>query len=597
MRLLLTGLAAIVLGTSTVPGQAAEPPSGSSLDGVRFTYDARAPIRGSPVVHDGVLYAGSSDGVLHALDARSGAVRWRHRSGGAIVSPAAVAATMVCYASRDAVLRCLDRRRGRERWRVPLGADRGAQDYWDYFQSAPVVVDDLLLVGSGDGRVRAVVASNGHVRWTFDAHARVRTTIAVHDGVAVFGAADGRVHALRVRDGALRWTFATEGASHAFADRGNDTTSVVASPVFAGEVIVVGGRDGFVYGVDRASGRERWRTTHDGSSWILSVAYDGTTAYVGSGSAQIVQAIDPATGAERWRAPTAGAVFASVVVTEHGVLVADLSGMLQALDPATGASRWRFPLGDRAFAAPLLHDGVVYAAADNGVLFALQVGSRPAATTEAPRRLVHRDVATARGFRWFQNGVEDAFTAALVAAGYERIDGAALLAFLGEPAARLRGSVIVLADNRVPAELRDDGGAAVRRFLDAGGKLVLTGPNPWAYVEDRASGDLTLIDFSIPGRIFDVRFSPPEDVNGHYASVPTAAGRARGLRSVTVTYSAIDAQQASDVLAVDEFGRASAWRKSYGGPRGSGLLQLALPRQRVVDYAEFVAAIDHGVAW
>ena len=240
-----------------------------------FTYRADAPIRGAPVVDHGVVYVGSSDGVLHALDARTGAVRWRHATAGAIVSPVRIAGGLACVVSRDATLHCLDRATGRPRWSVALGADLGHDDYWDYFQSAPVVVGDALLIGSGDGRVRAVALASGRVRWTFDAHARIRTTVAVQGELAVFGAADGRVYALQTSDGALRWSFATEGASHAFADQDNDATSIVASPTFAGDVIVVGGRDGYIYGLDAASGEQRWRTTHDGSSWILSTRLRG----------------------------------------------------------------------------------------------------------------------------------------------------------------------------------------------------------------------------------------------------------------------------------------------------------------------------------
>jgi len=40
---------------------------------------------------------------------------------------------------------------------------------------------------------------------------------------------------------------------------------------------------------------------------------------------------------------------------------------------------------------------------------------------------------------------------------------------------------------------------------------------------------------------------------------------------------------------------ASAWSKCFGGPRGAGLWQLALPRQDVSDYSEIRAAIEVGI--
>ena len=59
---------------------------------------------------------------------------------------------------------------------------------------------------------------------------------------------------------------------------------------------------------------------------------------------------------------------------------------------------------------------------------------------------------------------------------------------------------------------------------------------------------------------------------------------------------AIEPAQGVTVLARDEFGQASAWLKSYGGPRGTGLLPLALPRQGAGDFSELRAAIEDGVA-
>ena len=242
-------------------------------------------------------------------------------------------------------------------------------------------------------------------------------------------------------------------------------------------------------------------------------------------------------------------------------------------------------------------DGVVYAAADNGVLVAL--AAEPARARDRRSRRGGSSCVTkvcrAAAFGGSRTVPTPRSPRRSSLAGYEPVGMAALRTFLARPVADFPQSVIVLADNRIPAELRD--GDVIRRYLDAGGKLVVAGPNPWAYVEDPATGEVTAIDFTIPARIFGMRFGEPQEVNGYYATHPTDAGRAAGLRTSGVAYGAVDLNQAIEPLAINEFGRASAWRKSYGGHRGSGLVQLALPRQRVVDYAEFVAAIEQGIGW
>jgi hypothetical protein len=55
---------------------------------------------------------------------------------------------------------------------------------------------------------------------------------------------------------------------------------------------------------------------------------------------------------------------------------------------------------------------------------------------------------------------------------------------------------------------------------------------------------------------------------GFYGSAPTPAGRAMGLRSFAIGYQPLDpAVQGArfTALALDEFGKASAWLQGYGG--------------------------------
>ena len=580
-------------------------PSAAWIASVRFTFDAGSPIRSSPVMRAGTLYIGASDGALHALDAAKGTPRWRFQTAGAISAAPAVDDTAVYVPSRDGFLHAVDVRTGRERWRHRFGQPLGPDDYWDYHLSAPVLADGTLFIGGGDGRIVALDPAQGRVKWQADVGARVRSTLAVHDGIVVFGTMSGHVRALRERDGVPLWSFATDGAAHKFADADNDTTAVVASPTIVadanGPLVAVGGRDGHFYALDLRTGRLRWRLTHDGSSWMLASATDGRTLYVGGGSAAIIQAVDPATGMERWRFKTRSAVFTSLALACDSLLASDFAGMLYALDKASGRRLWEFPLGGRALSTPLVVGNVVYAASDSGVLRALDVAPHaPALPAAPPRRVVYFEgPRSPKAFSWFLNGLDAALFAQLKAAGYEAMEADQLLAFMQQQEPGSPPAVVVFADNRFPAALVETthGIAPLRRFLDVGAKVALLGPNPLAYKADPVTGDVEDIDFAAPQALFDIRFPPPQEAGGYYAVAPTAAGRAMGLRHAGVASSPIDAQAGVTVLSLDEFGRASAWLRSYGGHPGSGLLQLELPRNEAPDLAELRAAIEFGVTW
>ena len=406
------------------------------------------------------------------------------------------------------------------------------------------------------------------------------------------------MEALDARTGALRWSFATRGASHKFSDKNNDTTSVLASPAIGGGIVAVGGRDGYLYAIDVATGRLRWNSTEDGSSWILSTAIEGGTVYVGGGSASIVQALDIATGKEKWRFATHGAVFSSISVAAGTLYFSDFGGFAYAVDSATGRLHWRFPLGDRGFATPVPADGIVYAAADNGILAALEGG--PAVSSSAPevRRAVYwQGRKSPEDFAWFENGTDVAILNFFKAAGYEQVDAAQLDRLLQDQVEKGGRSVIVFADSRIPESLAEQAPEAslIRRYLDRGGKAVFLGIDPLSLHFDPKSGLIDRVDDAHAGAVLGIAFPPRQLGSGYYASRPTPEGVRWGLRDAFVGTGIVDPHQPVTMLARDEFGMASAWAKNYGGPEGTGLLQLNLPRFAPADYAPILAAAEHGL--
>ena len=58
-------------------------------------------IRSSPAAWDALLFFGSGDGYLYGLEARSGELLWRYRTGSAIVAGPTVADGMLLVGSTD----------------------------------------------------------------------------------------------------------------------------------------------------------------------------------------------------------------------------------------------------------------------------------------------------------------------------------------------------------------------------------------------------------------------------------------------------------------------------------------------------------------
>ena len=69
-----------------------------------WNYTTGGEVASSPAVADGVVYVGSYDGKVYALDAMTGAFIWSYATGGMVVSSPAVANNVVYVGSYNHVL-------------------------------------------------------------------------------------------------------------------------------------------------------------------------------------------------------------------------------------------------------------------------------------------------------------------------------------------------------------------------------------------------------------------------------------------------------------------------------------------------------------
>lgn len=555
-----------------------------------WTFRTDAPISSTPLWAGDTVYVGGGDRSFYALDSRTGAVRWKAETGGAADGSPVWADGLVVAASRDRTLRAFAPATGVERWRFAFGEDvpfTGRAQGWDFFLSTPAVVDGALYVGGGDGHVYRIDARTGREAWRFRTAGRVRSSPAVVDGVVYVGSFDGHLYALEAKTGALRWRFATQGVSIDSEKAGFDRRSVQSSPAVSGDVVVVGARDGFLYGVDRATGKERWRLDHQ-VSWVVgSPSVKDGVAYVGSSDGRFFQAVDVATGKERWRRPTPMNVFSSAALAGEVVLFGCHSGDLFALDSGTGRELWRHRTGETIHASPVVRDGVVLVGSLDGTLTAL--GGDLEAGASAARRAVYAD-ATLPGL--FVKGAA-ALRERLAREGYEALDAGDLVEFLKARVADRTPSVVVFAGDQVPVEVdaEAEGGALVRRYLEAGGKAVWLGAPPFAMTFDPATKRVTGFDLARTEKVLGVSEGY---LRGAYQLRFSPAAERWGLRGWWVGEVGAPAARV-DPLSEPVNGLAGAWVKRFGGGEGTGFVRLGMRVASAVDPEWVLKAAEHGL--
>jgi eukaryotic-like serine/threonine-protein kinase len=336
-------------GTPSLTGASESTPPATLR--VLWTYDAGETIESSPAIADGVVYVGSGDGVLLALDFDTGELRWRYETGDLIgESSPAVGADTVYIGDLAGVLHAVNRRDGTRRWTFTTGSE---------IKSSPVVVDDVVLVGSYDANLYAVDAATGAERWTLETDSQVHATPAVHDGLAFIAGCDNILRAVRVSDGREMYQIDT-GAY------------IAASPVIHGDRAYVGTFNDEVLGFDLARREQIWRYAPPDRRFPFysSAALDpGTGRVIVGGRDRHVHALDAATGEAVWTFATRARVDSSPVVAGGRIYIGSNDHRFYVLDVETGRKVWEFDTGAAITASPAVAGGRVVVGATDGQLY------------------------------------------------------------------------------------------------------------------------------------------------------------------------------------------------------------------------------------
>jgi eukaryotic-like serine/threonine-protein kinase len=323
------------------------------LHGVKWKFKAAGPVVSSPAVAGGMLYFGSSDHHVYALDEKSGALRWKFTTRGRVTASPAVADGRVYVGSFDGRFYALDAASGVQLWKFTTEGERrfaakhlhGAEpaaetmpDPFDVFLSSPVVGGSLVYFGSGDGNVYALDAQSGALAWKFHTGDVVHASPALADGTLYVGSWDSYFYALDAASGQERWRFKT-GVDPAI----HNQEGIQSSAVVADGLVYFGCRDSKLYALEVASGKERWAYANHGSWVISSPAVRDGVLYFATSDSGLVHALDAKSGAQvfslefkHWP------FFSSPTLAGDLLYIGSHSGKLVAIDLKSHGLAWSF---------------------------------------------------------------------------------------------------------------------------------------------------------------------------------------------------------------------------------------------------------------
>lgn len=305
-------------------------------------------VHAQPVVGEGLVYLGTDGGYLIAVDAITGAEKWKFvpetpsvlfglvkEKPGPVYAGPVLAGKRVIFVGTSNKVYALDAATGKlaQGWEPYNAGER----VW----GTPLVVGDTIYVSTLGHKLIALDATTGTERWKFEqAKGTLAGSPVFDNGVIYVGSFDDHLYAVDAASGALRWSY-------------NANNWIWEGPAVVSGTLYFGDVSGNVYALDEATQQRLWVTDLSklavpGSAVRATPLYADGVLYVGTGNGTLF-ALRADTGKEVWPQPFKldNAQFLATPLMQSGLLLVAPLGtptQLYGLNPANNEPQWRFPV-------------------------------------------------------------------------------------------------------------------------------------------------------------------------------------------------------------------------------------------------------------
>jgi outer membrane protein assembly factor BamB len=305
-------------------------------------------IRNTPLYHNDIVYIGSYDRNLYALDANSGRMIWKSPTEAGITTKPAIFEHSIFVGSEDHNLYALSDRTGAVDWKYTTG---------DAIRSSPRINNKVIYVGSDDGCMHAISATSGHLLWKAETSGSIRSTVYIDEDRLYFGGEEGEFYCMEV-SGNIKW-------------RNKTKRSITSSAVVFQEEVIFSSLEGFLYALDKNSGWVIWRFRMQKGS-ISSPLIVKDYVYIGSADGYLY-CVDTYRPVEKWKFKTEGQIAGSPAVYENYIYFGSTDGYLYCLDSSNGRMVWKYQTNGPITGSPTLFSHMLYIGSIDHKLYAFKV--------------------------------------------------------------------------------------------------------------------------------------------------------------------------------------------------------------------------------
>ena len=353
----------------------------------KWKFDTDGVVTSSPAVCEGLVLFGSFDGLFYAVDAKSGKEKWKFETGGEqlfgaiglwgltpkdkmlsdpwdlFISSTVVDGSIVYFGSGDSYIYALNVKTGEEIWKFKT--EMGVH-------SSPAIYNGKLYCGSWDSQVYALDAKTGKKVWQFNTgkddqyhlYEGVQSSPVIVDSTVYIGSRSAKFFALNSETGEKKWQYETGGP-----------WIPSSASVYKGTVYFGTSDSYLMLALDCVTGKKKWE--FNAGAWVFSSpAIVGETIYFGCHNGRLF-ALDITTGNKKWEFQTdVSKKNVNNYYTDDGKF--KIESYTPAPDPNDAYGNYLTQVEDKILSigaiisSPLVKDGVIYFGSTDGTLYALE---------------------------------------------------------------------------------------------------------------------------------------------------------------------------------------------------------------------------------
>ena len=309
-------------------------------------------IKASAVIHKGKVFVGDDNGTFHARELITGKALWTFKAEDAIEGAAMILNDQIIFGSGDGFLYCLDAS-GKVVWKYETADQVLAAPNW---AKDPESDDLWVLAGSYDGSVHCVRARDGKPVWKYSTDNFVNGSPAIAGNKVIFGGCDTYLYVLDLATGKalnqLRQTLTSRHLllSVARLDMSGITTTQL-SPSALSPVKFFGStkRKVFHTSLHAQLRKKKYSSVDETSPCMQSIE-------------KLAKAFGHLRPGGRWTVPP--------VLCDGKVLFGSIDGNFYSINANTGEEVWSYDVGAGIIASPAVADSMVFIGDEKGNLFA-----------------------------------------------------------------------------------------------------------------------------------------------------------------------------------------------------------------------------------